>query len=308
MSQGSGFNGDGIVGPDREAVPSSLDTWRGVPTDDKWGAVPTDDKWSAVPTDSAQYGKRGDVATDAPALSGSAGFTGSTGGRAGITDGTSRTGLIAGGLLALLLLTGGGVFLMAKQGVFGCQAGTTPRALVVKHSLSQCQSSQRPNPGVSDGVAATSTTAAAPTATVAAPTATPAAVAPPTAAPAVVVSFGAGPQSFNQDCGQSSLTTLPSFTVTLDNSRSTVDVSWNVEIVDHVGASGHLWASASPTSGIVPAGQTRELLITPESAMCNDSQNVVPDATYHAGIVFSPVGPLGNKIIISDHIKSPVPQ
>jgi hypothetical protein len=242
-----------------------------------------------VPTDSVQKDKRGDVATDAPALDRSAGFTGGTGGRAGITDGTSRTGLIAGGLLALLLLTGGGAFLMAKQGVFGCQSGITLHAQVVEHSLSQCQSSQRPNPGVSGGIAATPTSA-------------------PTAAPAAVVSFGAGPQSFNQDCGQLSSTTLPPLAVILDNSRSTVDVSWDVEIVDRVGTSGHLWAIASPLSGIVPAGQTRDLLITPESALCNDSQNVVPDATYHAGIVFSPVGPLGNKIIISDHIKSPVPQ
>jgi hypothetical protein len=57
----------------------------------------------------------------------------------------------------------------------------------------------------------------------------------------------------------------------------------------------------------VPAGQTRDLLITPESAMCNDSQNVVPDATYHAGIIFSPAGSLGIKIIISDLIHSPIP-
>jgi hypothetical protein len=151
VSQSSGSSGDGIVGPDIVGPDIVGPDREAAPTADKWHAAPTDvtqdQKYGDVPTDGLQY-KPHDVSTDAPALGRGAGFTGGTGG-------ISRTGLVVGVLLTLLLLTGGGVFLMAKQGVFGCQSGTTPRAMAVEHTLSQCQSSHHPNPGVSGGTAVT---------------------------------------------------------------------------------------------------------------------------------------------------------
>jgi hypothetical protein len=148
-----------------------------------------------------------------------------------------------------------------------------------------------------------------PAATTPSPTATPTtAAAPPTAttSTAPVVVFGAGPLFFTQTC-QSSFTVLSPLQVQLNNQRSTVPVTWSASITEMVGTSGHLWASASPSSGSVAAGATQALTITPESGICNDSQNVVPDATYHARLTFSPPDSLGDTITISDTVHSPIP-
>jgi hypothetical protein len=141
------------------------------------------------------------------------------------------------------------------------------------------------------------------------PTATSAAVPPtPTATASVapVVTFGAGPQFFTQTC-QSSFTVLPPLQVQLNNDRSTVRVTWSVSITEMVGTSGHVWATASPPGGSVAAGATQMLTITPESGICNDSQNVVPDATYHVRLTFAPPDSLGDTITFSDLVHSPIP-
>jgi hypothetical protein len=57
----------------------------------------------------------------------------------------------------------------------------------------------------------------------------------------------------------------------------------------------------------VAAGATQTLTITPEGGLCNDSQNVVPDATYHVQITFSPPDSLGDTITIGDTVHSPIP-
>jgi hypothetical protein len=137
-------------------------------------------------------------------------------------------------------------------------------------------------------------------------TASPTAIASPTSPVPPVSVFGAGPQSFTQTC-QSSFTVLPPLQVQLNNARSTVPVTWSASITETVGTSGHVWATASPPSGSVAAGATQTLTVTPESGLCNDSQNVVPDATYHVRLTFSPASELGGTIAISDGVRSPVP-
>jgi hypothetical protein len=76
-----------------------------------------------------------------------------------------------------------------------------------------------------------------------------------------------------------------------------------VSVSEAIGKSGVVWASASPTSGSVTAGQTTQLVITPVSTICSLSQNVVPDATYHAVVSYGS----GQQLTFSDLVHSPIP-
>jgi hypothetical protein len=116
------------------------------------------------------------------------------------------------------------------------------------------------------------------------------------------VAFTMKPQSTSQTCTDSTTLLAPT-TLTLDNTGSNVPVSWSAEISETVGTSGTVWASASPSSGTVPAGKTAKLVITPESKICSHSQTVVPDATYQVVVKYNS----GQKLTFSDLVHSPIP-
>jgi hypothetical protein len=129
----------------------------------------------------------------------------------------------------------------------------------------------------------------------------------PTTLPIPLITFTGTPLTLIQDCGASTKP-VTSFTVTLDNTGSNVSVSWQVAtITETVGKSGHIWSSASPVSGTVPEGGVATLTISPESSICIDSQSIVPDATYHVTVKFSPAGSSSGSVTIADTIKSPIP-
>jgi hypothetical protein len=165
--------------------------------------------------------------------------------------------------------------------------------------------------GDSSGTPTTSSTATA--------TATPV-----RATPTPYVVFQArGDTHFVQDC-QTPSTILPGLAIIIDNTASNRAVDWTVQIRQTIGASGQLWAAASPDHGTVAAGGTATLTITPRSSICTLSQNVVPDATYEALIGGAPQGigllrtsghalglpitPRGAwDIQVLDTVKSPIP-
>ncbi len=96
-----------------------------------------------------------------------------------------------------------------------------------------------------------------------APTPTPTPTDTPTPAP--IVNFVVSPTGFSQSCASS----LSSLVVTLDNSGSTVAVSWSISITS-TDPQGNVWASADSAGGTIPAGQVATVTITPISALCTD--------------------------------------
>jgi hypothetical protein len=82
-----------------------------------------------------------------------------------------------------------------------------------------------------------------------------------------VVKFAITPTSATQSCG-STLGQLPTLAVTLDNSGSTVTVSWQATIMDTVPSTKEPWAGISSASGTLAAGQTATLSVTPAKDLC----------------------------------------
>jgi hypothetical protein len=89
----------------------------------------------------------------------------------------------------------------------------------------------------------------------------------PTLIPQPVVKFAITPTSAMQSC-DGTLGQLPTLAVTLDNSGSTVAVSWQATVVDAVPSTKEPWAGISPASGTLAAGQTATLGVTPAKDLC----------------------------------------
>jgi hypothetical protein len=107
-----------------------------------------------------------------------------------------------------------------------------------------------------------------------------AATATPTSGP--VIHFSVSPTTTTYStCGSS--TSPPPVTLTLDNTKSTVAVSWQATAVESV--SGGPWADISPAGGTVPPGGTRSTTVTPASHLCQSSPQSwhVDIATTNAG-------------------------
>jgi serine/threonine protein kinase len=121
----------------------------------------------------------------------------------------------------------------------------------------------------------------------------------PTPTPDPTLQFGVTPLSFVDHCG-SSKTILSPKTLLLDNSGSTVPVDWQVQITDtdHGNAP---WATASPTSGRVPAGQERTFLLVPARQLCQHAKNPV---TYHVVLIYQGAGTSGS-ISVTDLVVVP---
>lgn len=115
------------------------------------------------------------------------------------------------------------------------------------------------------------------------PTATPRGVilrpVAPSPTPTPVVVFSVSPASPSFICGP----TPQPYAVTLDNTGSKGAVSWSFAAADKL-ASGAPWATASPSQGTVPAGQTATFTLTPDPGVCRASW------TYHAAVTLTSGG------------------
>jgi hypothetical protein len=132
----------------------------------------------------------------------------------------------------------------------------------------------------------TTNTNAAPTATVqpgAQPTAT-TATATPTATVDPGIHFTVSPTTATYG-GCATNPTVPSMTLTLNNSTSTSNVSWQATAVEPI-PGGH-WATIFRTSGTVPAGSIRSTLVTPDPLLCQLSHN---GQSWHVSITTANAG------------------
>jgi aryl-phospho-beta-D-glucosidase BglC (GH1 family) len=115
------------------------------------------------------------------------------------------------------------------------------------------------------------------------PTPTPSA----TATRAAVNNFQVTPTAVNQACSNAQDTLSP-FSVTLDNSASTVAVDWEIHITD-TDPAGNIWATVSNVSGTTLPGQTDTVTITPfvnkTTTLCADMQAAPAPMAYSAIVV-----------------------
>jgi hypothetical protein len=133
-----------------------------------------------------------------------------------------------------------------------------------------------------------------------APTPTPTVLtATPTATPTPVVKFEVQPTSFDQSCGPTS-SPLPALSVTLDNTGSTIAVSWSIRISDQDPNHTAVWASASPTTGTTPAGGTTHVTITPAPDLCARFGSSSTPVAFHVTVTWTTGG--GGTATITDTV------
>ncbi len=94
---------------------------------------------------------------------------------------------------------------------------------------------------------------------------------------------------------------VSALTLTINNSKSSVALTWQVTITD-TDPAGKVWASASPTSGTIPAGQQAQVTITPISSLCADMAGAQNPITYRAVVSGSAAGQ-SQQVTISVSIK-----
>jgi hypothetical protein len=117
----------------------------------------------------------------------------------------------------------------------------------------------------------TATATARPTATTR-PIVVPTATATATSTPPPVINFQVVPPTATWPAGPGGCTGTPPTAVklTLDNSKSTVAVSWQAS-ADQLLPSGAPWATIAPASGTVAAGGQQTTIVTPASILCRYS-------------------------------------
>lgn len=128
------------------------------------------------------------------------------------------------------------------------------------------------------------------------PTSTPAAS--PSPAPPLL-RFGVTPSSMVDQCDSHKATLLP-HPLFLENMGSTVSVTWQIQISD-TSHSGHLWATASPASGSIAAGQQATVVLAPTSKVCQHAKGKI---TYQAILTYQGAG-LRGAILITDLVVVP---
>jgi cytoskeletal protein RodZ len=89
----------------------------------------------------------------------------------------------------------------------------------------------------------------------------------PTATP-VPGAFSISAVQIQQNC--TLVLPLPSFMLTLYNHTSG-PVGYQTDIITDMPGTSTPWASASPASGTIPAGNSRQVTVTPNSSLCTDS-------------------------------------
>lgn len=114
------------------------------------------------------------------------------------------------------------------------------------------------------------TTTPGPTRTVVPPTAT---AIPPTATPVPpIVRFTVKPANMTDNCPAG---LASDYTITLDNTSSTIPVGWQAAVPDTLQRSGNPWAALSMVQGTIPAGKSQDVTVSP-----NNTDSVCSDAAF----------------------------
>jgi hypothetical protein len=119
------------------------------------------------------------------------------------------------------------------------------------------------------------------------PTPTPTPAPSPTPTPVPTLSVALNPAQSTWDCNTGGRSITP-VSLTLDNSASNVDAQWTATPREILGAgttAQRPWAGVKPNQGIVPAGQSATIAISPSSNTCVLAS---PTGTpYHVDIALS---------------------
>jgi hypothetical protein len=189
-----------------------------------------------------------------------------------------KGGLLLAGAL-LLVFIGLGTSVLAF-GVLGGNPQAGPSATTIAQASPTSAAGNQSSPVSQPTSDATSTFSAAPSPTAKA-TSTPTATA--------VVNWSVATQgSTSQRCSPPHPAISPLILI-IDNSKSTAALTWQVTISD-MDPAGKVWATASPTSGTVPAGQQAQTTLTPISSLCQDLAGSKSPASYHAVVSGSAAG------------------
>lgn len=189
--------------------------------------------------------------------------------------------LIAGALLLAFILLGASVFAF---GVMGNTPQTGPAVPTATQAAPTSATGDQASPTTQPSALSTSTASANPSPTPKA-TKTPTA----TATSGLVVNWSvATAGTTSQHCSPPH-PNVSALTLTINNSKSTVALTWQVTITD-TDPAGKVWASASPTSGTIPAGQQAQVTITPISSLCADMAGAQNPITYRAVVSGSAAG------------------
>lgn len=93
--------------------------------------------------------------------------------------------------------------------------------------------------------------------------------------------------------------------ITLDNSRNAAPATWQVSITQK-DPQGNIWATASPTSGTLPAGQTATVTVTPLAALCQELQRGGQPVPFSLAVLFTIQGGPAQQVTITDSVTPPV--
>jgi hypothetical protein len=106
------------------------------------------------------------------------------------------------------------------------------------------------------------------------------------------------PLSFTQQC--TGLLGLPTVPITLDNSTGSQPLDWHISIQDTDPGGSLPWATASVTSGTVPAGARSMFALTPLGVLCEIMNGAPAPIEYHV-IFFSQ----GQRTTMTDRVTPP---
>ncbi len=191
--------------------------------------------------------------------------------------------MLVGAVLLAFIMIAGSVLTLGFLG--GKPQGDSSSVVSIPASPTSATGAQ-PSPTPQSSAAATSPTSTSPT-----PSPTRQATSTPTATatPGPVVNWSvATAGSTSQRCSPPH-PNVSALTLTIDNTRSTAALTWQVTITD-TDPAGKVWATASTTSGTVAAGQQAKTTLTPISSLCQDMAGSKNPFPYHAVISGSAAG------------------
>ncbi len=121
----------------------------------------------------------------------------------------------------------------------------------------------------------------------------------PTPRPTMVptIQFSLSPNTVNQTCSAPPDNALPGTQIVLDNTGSNVAVAWSAKAADLLPNSSTLWATTSPASGTIPAGQKTTVMLVPNQNLCNTLTGINP---YAFRMVFTYAG--GSTVTLTDSV------
>lgn len=107
--------------------------------------------------------------------------------------------------------------------------------------------------------------------------------------PNAAIKFAAGGQfASTQQCNGTQ--PLAGLALYMDNAQSTISVDWWVSVTDKMPDGKHIWASAGPPYGTLPAGKGTSATLTPDPALCGEIQGKSSPVTYHATVFYGGIG------------------